>query len=128
MTLIDSNVLIDIWTQDPKWLSWSTQEFSNCLARGEVAINPVIYSELSLGFATELDLEAAVKTACLTKLPLPFSASFASGRAFQSYRKRGVSSFHDSAVHQVASTGAIWSVSGSFHEQHRSRNLDLRRR
>lgn len=89
MTLIDSNILIDIWTQDPTWFQWSSHEFSKCLANGEVAINPVINAEISLGFATEPDVEAAIKAAGLTKLPLPFSASFAAGRAFQLYRKRG---------------------------------------
>ncbi|MCF6313260.1 MAG: type II toxin-antitoxin system VapC family toxin [Verrucomicrobiales bacterium] len=89
MTLIDSNILIDIWTQDPTWKQWSSDAFAKCLADGDVGINPVIYSEISLGFATESDVEAAVKMAGLTKLQLPFSAAFSAGRAFQLYRKRG---------------------------------------
>ena len=89
MTLIDTNILIDIWTQDPNWYQWSSGEFGNCLAAGEVAINPEIAAELSLGFSSETDFQSALALANLIRLDLPFGASFRAGEAYKIYRKRG---------------------------------------
>ena len=71
MILIDSNVLIDIWTRDERWGEWSARNLAACLQAGPVGINPVIYAELSLGFQTERDLNEAVGVVSVTKLPLP---------------------------------------------------------
>ena len=53
MTLVDSNILIDIWTEDPEWHDWSSRSLRDCLKAGPVGINPIIYAELSLGFDHE---------------------------------------------------------------------------
>ena len=89
MTLVDSNILIDIWTEDPNWFEWSSAEYAKCLSVGVVAINPIIYSELSLGFPSEAELDSAIYTARIDRIPLPFKAAFSAGRAFLEYRKRG---------------------------------------
>lgn len=89
MTLVDTNILIDIWSRDSKWFQWSSTEYAKCLEAGDVAINPIICAELSLGFSTELALANALSAANLIKLDLPFGASFEAGKAFQNYRKRG---------------------------------------
>ena len=89
MILIDSNVLIDIWTRDERWGEWSSRNLAACLQAGPVGINPVIYAELSLGFQTERDLNEAVGVVSVTKLPLPSEAAFPAGRAYLAYRRRG---------------------------------------
>ena len=89
MTLVDSNILIDIWTEDPEWHDWSVRSLQDCLEAGPVGINPIIYAELSLGFDHENDLRLAVQDATLDRLPLPYEAAFPAGRAFRAYRQRG---------------------------------------
>lgn len=89
MTLIDSNILIDIWREDPKWGDWSSDRFAEQMGAGPIAINPIIYGEISLGFDSENELEKAVRDASVELLPLPYAAAFSAGRAFKEYRKRG---------------------------------------
>jgi predicted nucleic acid-binding protein len=57
MILFDTNVLLDIATADPIWLSWSEREFRSAAAQGPVPINPVIHAELALAFAAAADLD-----------------------------------------------------------------------
>jgi len=57
MTLLDTNVLLDIATADPVWLSWSEKEFRKASTKGPIPINPIIYAELAPAFATAADLD-----------------------------------------------------------------------
>jgi predicted nucleic acid-binding protein len=89
MILVDSNVIIDILTSDPTWCAWSEAALHNAADHDEIAINPIIYAEISSGFATmaELDLRPGIEA--LHRLPLPYHAGFIAGRAFVDYRRRG---------------------------------------
>lgn len=55
--LFDSNVLLDLVTANPSWLSWSRGQFQTAAAQGPVLINPIIYAELAPAFATKTDLD-----------------------------------------------------------------------
>ncbi|MBA3806349.1 MAG: type II toxin-antitoxin system VapC family toxin [Acidobacteria bacterium] len=88
MVLVDANVLLDIITSDPKWFEWSADRMERALAQG-LAINPVIYAELSAGFRKEEELDAALGLAELERLPIPYQAAFRAARAFVEYRSRG---------------------------------------
>jgi hypothetical protein len=55
MSLLDTNVLLDIATADPVWLTWSENEFRSASAQGPIPINPIIYAELAPAFATVAD-------------------------------------------------------------------------
>lgn len=48
--LVDSNVLLDVLTDDPQWSAWSGAQLDACAARGALAINTIIYAEVSAGF------------------------------------------------------------------------------
>ena len=89
MILVDSNVLIDVIAADPVWGSWSTAALVAAADQDEVAINPIIYAEISIGYATEAALNSALAPTGLRKLPLPFEAAFVAGKAFLDYRRRG---------------------------------------
>lgn len=90
MVLVDTNVFLDIATQDPRWFAWSSQRVSEAIQAGEAAINPVIYTELAPAFANEADLDSSLlPPALITRLPLPYEASFPAARAFMAYRKAG---------------------------------------
>jgi predicted nucleic acid-binding protein len=88
MVLVDANVLLDIITSDPQWFAWSAEKLERSLAQG-LAINPVIYAELAVGFRKEEELEGALDFGDLERLDLPYDAAFRAGHAFVEYRRKG---------------------------------------
>ncbi len=88
-TLVDSNVLLDVLTDDPRWSAWSARSLAACAERDVLAINPIIYAELSIGFARIEELDAAVPVLTFHRLALPWEAAFLAGKCFLTYRKRG---------------------------------------
>jgi predicted nucleic acid-binding protein len=90
MVLVDTNVLLDIATRDPKWFKWSAEQLAPLIESREAAINPVIYTELAPLYrdARDLDLNL-VPPSDFRRLPLPYSCAFAAARAFQAYRRDG---------------------------------------
>jgi predicted nucleic acid-binding protein len=87
--LFDTNVLLDIATADPVWLTWSEAQFRAALAQGAVPINPIIYAELAPAFATVADLERWLDPAIFQCLPLPYSAGWPAAQAYLRYRREG---------------------------------------
>lgn len=89
MILVDSNVIIDVMSGDPAWSPWSETALAEAADHGEIAINPIIYAEVSFGFATMDALDAALGFTDFKRLALPYEAGFVAGRAFVEYRRRG---------------------------------------
>src|SRR5258708_18886829 len=87
--ILDTNVLLDILTADPKWGSWSQQQFKAAQAEGPVALNPILYAELAAHFTSIEDLEHFLRPTLFKKLPLPYEAGFRASRAFLEYRRSG---------------------------------------
>lgn len=87
--LIDSNVLLDIFTQDPVWFDWSAETLARLGDSSSLCINPIIYAEVSLRFDRVEDLEEALSPSLLERLPLPWEAGFLAGKCFLAYRRRG---------------------------------------
>lgn len=87
--LVDSNVLLDIAVQDPTWKFWSEEALANAIRSGTVAINPLIYAEVSVGFDKIETLDTVLPAAVYLRLPLPYQAGFLAGKAFAQYRARG---------------------------------------
>lgn len=88
-TLVDSNVLLDVATSDPVWKDWSEQALAGAADEGALAINPVIYAEVSVGFDSIEGMEAAFPAEVYGRHPLPWEAAFLAGKCFQRYRRRG---------------------------------------
>jgi predicted nucleic acid-binding protein len=88
-TLVDSNVLLDLVTEDPDWFDWSATMIAHEAERSRLVINPLIYAEVSLGFNRIEDLDAAVPTEYFSREALPWEAAFLAARAFTTYRRRG---------------------------------------
>jgi predicted nucleic acid-binding protein len=88
-TLVDSNVLLDIMTEDSQWFSWSISALSKCFVEGRVFVNPLVYAEVSVRFRRIEDLEATFPPERFERLQLPFEAGFLAGKAFLAYRRRG---------------------------------------
>ena len=87
--LIDSNVLIDVIHEDPKWMAWSAAAITDCLGRGKLAINPLIYAEVSAYFISDRDADAALPPRLYERLELPYAAARGAAVAFHKYRKAG---------------------------------------
>jgi prevent-host-death family protein len=87
--LVDSNVLLDIFTEDPHWYDWSAESLVRCAEESSLAINPIIYGEVSLRFRTIEELEDVFPSESFQRLPLPWEAAFLAGRCFLKYRSRG---------------------------------------
>ena len=89
MTLADSNILLDVATDDPSWADWTLAALDRAAARGPVVINPVVYAEVSVRYSRIEDLDAALPKAMFDREPVPYEAAFLAGKCFVEYRKRG---------------------------------------
>jgi predicted nucleic acid-binding protein len=87
--LIDSNVLLDLMTEDGRWFSWSAEAVERAAGYHRLVINPVIYAEVSIRFSRIEDLDAALPRSMFDREPIPYEAAFLAGKSFVSYRKRG---------------------------------------
>jgi predicted nucleic acid-binding protein len=88
-TLVDSNVLIDVLSEDARWFEWSSQALARAVERSALCINPIIYAEVAVGYAAAAAVDAALSEERFERLALPFAAGFLAGRAFVDYRRRG---------------------------------------
>ena len=89
MVLVDTNVLLDVLQDDPQWAEWSIGQLRAQARVHALAINPVIYAEISLSFSTLEALDAVVVRLALEIHEIPKAALFLAGKAFAQYRKRG---------------------------------------
>jgi predicted nucleic acid-binding protein len=89
LILADTNVLLDLVTDDPRWAAWSQQELDLAAAQDQLAINDIVYAELSIGFARMEPLDAMIRSAGLVNAAMPRPALFLAGKAFQRYRTAG---------------------------------------
>jgi predicted nucleic acid-binding protein len=89
VTLVDSSVMLDILTADPRWTQWSSEALASARDDGNLVINPIVYAEVSVGFDKIEDLEEAVPASDFEREQLPYEAGFLAGKAFLAYRRRG---------------------------------------
>jgi hypothetical protein len=87
--LVDSNVLLDIATHDPRWSSWSSVNLERAADESILVINALIYAEVSIGFDSIEALEEALPTDLYRREPLPYEAAYLAGKAFLAYRRAG---------------------------------------
>lgn len=88
-TLVDSNVLIDIATDDPVWSSWSAESLRRASLDGELVINSIIYGEISGAFEMIEEVDAFLDGKLYRREDVPWAAAFLASRAFRVYRRRG---------------------------------------
>jgi predicted nucleic acid-binding protein len=86
-TLVDSNVLLDVLTEDPTWEQWSTAALADAAEAGPLYINPIIYAEVSIRFTAIEALEDALPPQDYRREPLPWTAAFLAGKVFLDYRR-----------------------------------------
>lgn len=87
--LVDSNVILDVATQDPVWAARSSRVLAREAERVQMVINPIIFAEVSVGFQKVEQLEAAMPPDLFRRENLPWEAAFLAGKCFLAYRRRG---------------------------------------
>jgi predicted nucleic acid-binding protein len=86
-TLVDTNVLLDVITRDPKWATWSENALREAAERSTLAINPIVFAEVSMKFHRIEDTDAALVD--FAREPLPYEAAFLAGKVFLANKRRG---------------------------------------
>lgn len=86
---MDSNILLDVATNDPAWGDWSSRALAEAAEYTTLIINPIIYAEVSIGYTTIEALDAALSTSLYQREPLPWETGFLAGKSFLQYRRRG---------------------------------------
>jgi predicted nucleic acid-binding protein len=88
MILVDANVILDIWNPNPVWHAWSIGQLQKLSILHELAINPIIYSEISVTFKTPSSLDMKLDDMQIGVLSIPRHAAFLAGKAYHQYRRR----------------------------------------
>lgn len=89
MTLVDTNVLIDILSRDPAWYEWSASRFSERQTLGRMAVVDVVYAECSASFTSAEQLSKALDALAVERSAMSDEALWRAGQAFRAYRMRG---------------------------------------
>lgn len=87
--MVDSCVLLDIFTRDPTWFDWSSKTVSDLAQSNILIINPIVYAEISVGFDRIEDLEEALPHDLVERKAIPLAAAFLAGKCFRRYRRAG---------------------------------------
>ena len=87
--LVDTNILIDVVNDDPRWADWSIHQLCVQSKIHVLSINPIIYSELSSAFSKIEDLDDVLQTMGLKFVQIPKPALFLAAKAFLMYQKKG---------------------------------------
>jgi len=87
--LIDSNVLLDVMTEDPRWFTWSADALASAADSFRLVINPVIYGEVSVRYSRIEDLDEALPKGIIEREAIPYEAAFLAGKCFLAYKRRG---------------------------------------
>lgn len=85
-TLVDSNVFLDVLTNDATWFAWSSDTLALAADRSRIVINPVIYAEISVRFSRIEELDDALPNSVVAREAIPYEAAFLAGKAFRRYR------------------------------------------
>ena len=86
--LVDSNIILDVFLDDPNWAEWSESKLEKFSAITKLYINPIVYSEISIGFKRIEELESVLNRAGFQMLDIPKEALFLAGKVFLDYRKK----------------------------------------
>jgi len=89
MILLDANVILDVWDRDPIWHAWSSGQLRKLSLLHELAINPIVYAEVSARFSTSAALDEKLADLELIVVNIPCQAAFLAGKAYVLYRRQG---------------------------------------
>jgi hypothetical protein len=87
--LVDSNVLLDLMTEDTRWFTWSARSVAGTADRYRLVINAMVYAEVSVRYSRIEDLDAALPKAMFDREAIPYEAAFLAGKCYLAYRNLG---------------------------------------
>jgi len=87
-TIVDSSVLLDVFTEDPRWLAWSEEQLVYAARRGTLILNAVVLAEIAPRFTRIETLRAALPSIAVVE-DIPTEAAFLAGHAHANYRRAG---------------------------------------
>jgi predicted nucleic acid-binding protein len=87
-TLVDSSVLLDLFTGDRTWKEWTVEHLERAVKEGLLFINDIIYTEISVGFSRIEDFETTLASLPIEHIQIPKNALFLAGKAFLNYRRK----------------------------------------
>lgn len=87
--LVDSNVILDVLTEDVRWFNWSAEALADAAESDVLIINPIVYAEVSVRFERIEDLDETLPGELFRREHLPWEAAFLAGKCFLDYRERG---------------------------------------
>jgi predicted nucleic acid-binding protein len=102
--LIDSNVLLDVMTEDPRWFPWSAAALENAANSFGLVVNAIVYAEVSVRYSRIEDLEAALPKATIEREAIPFEAGLLAGKAFLACQRRAEPDAHRCRISSSASS------------------------
>ena len=111
MVLVDSNIILDIFTGDSNWFSRSSTLLQNLAEEHRLFINPIIYSEISISFDKIEDLDSILNDSYFEFLPITREVAFLAGKSFLKYRKKGGTSFDFTRFFYWSPCGDSWNSS-----------------
>ena len=85
--LVDTNVIIDVLTDDRQWADWSLEQLEANAGSGLI-INPVVYAELCFGSPSIEFVDDVVRRFALTYQEIPRRGLFRAAKAFAQYKGR----------------------------------------
>ena len=108
--LVDSNVILDIFQDDPNWAEWSENTLNQYADSHDLCINPIIYTELSISFQRIEELENAVELAGFHMLEIPKEALFLAGKVFLQYRRNKGTKSSPLPDFFIGAHAAVWGL------------------
>jgi predicted nucleic acid-binding protein len=108
--LIDSNVILDLFLDDPIWADWSEKILSDFSHTSILCINPIIYTEISIGFHQIEALEEAIHRTGLKILDIPKESLFLAGKAFLQYRRNKGIKIHPMPDFYIGAHAAVLNI------------------
>lgn len=111
--LVDTNILLDVVTDDPVWADWSLRQLEAVALKGPLIVNGVVYAELSVRFERIEDIDAVLDEAGISVADIPRDALFLAGKAFRRYRASGgASGWSARCSRRIGRTGSTWPSTG----------------
>lgn len=86
--IVDSNIILDVVTDDPVWADWSDQAITRHQSAGLI-VNPIIYAELCAGAASSLEVDRTLECLKIGFQEIPRGGLFLASKAFLQYRRQG---------------------------------------
>jgi len=108
--MVDSNVILDVVTEDPKWYDWSAGQLEKLAESHTLVINPIIYSEVSIGFDRIENLDRTLPPDFFRRDPLPWEAGFLAGKCFVKYRRSGCKRHSPQPDYNIGAHAAIQGI------------------